>query len=92
MSSVSENGYAERARQLERRMDKSEDDRAEIWRHQGSLERSYAVLAQQLKDLGQDVKDLADEIHSAKRAMWSVAIGSFGVVIALCTLIVQQIR
>jgi malate/lactate dehydrogenase len=84
------NGTGVRLDQIERRMDKSEDDRAAIWRSQGSLERSNAILATQLEDLAKDVQNLGTEIRKAKAAMWSVALGSFGVVVALFTLIVQQ--
>lgn len=86
------NGFSERARQLERRMDKSEDDRVEIWRHQGRLEQSITKLEERMANLGEDVKDLTEEMRAAKRAMWSVALGSFGVVVALCTLIIQGVN
>ncbi len=83
------NGQAAEISHLKERVNKSEDDRAEIWRHQGSLEKSLAVLGERVEGLTAVVEGLTDELKSTKRAMWSLVVGSFAVVVSLATLIIQ---
>jgi uncharacterized membrane protein len=85
-----ENGLQERTRQIERRMDVSERDRSDIWRHLGVLGERAAVLTTQLEALARDVEQLAEEIRWTRRALWAAAVSGLGVVVALTTLIASN--
>lgn len=101
MSVAGANGYSEQIRQIERRMDGSEEDRRQIWQQLSAGQKDIGVLGERIQNLAGDVKELTEaiektrgeflaELRATKRSMWAAAIGSFGVVVAIATLIVTS--
>lgn len=78
-----------RIRQLETRLQESEKDRREIWRHQGSVDRTLVLLEERLVNLARDLATLTTDMKWVRRGLWTAA-GSFALlIVAVAGLITQ---
>lgn len=83
------NGVIERLNQLERRMGLSEDDRRDIWRHQGAQEKENAVINERLKSMHSEQLEQGAEIRWIRRGLWAAA-GLFAtLVVGIISLLAQ---
>lgn len=83
------NGMAERVRQLERRIERAEDDARSFTVTQAEVTKSLAVISAKQLELAEDVHEARSDMSTLRTWLVTASIGAFGVVVGLATLILQ---
>jgi hypothetical protein len=74
---------------VEKRMDRSEGDRQDIWRHQGMMETRAEVLDERLLGIKNDIAEMRDEMKWVRRGLLGSTVGFVGLILTGVALILQ---
>lgn len=69
--------------ELTRRIQESEDDRRELWRNHGALDKEQAVIGEAIKVLHEDIENQSNELRSLRHATWTAALSFMGLIVTV---------